>query len=141
MQRPRILIILLQSRTATQDLWQPELPHGTLHMPDLALCRRRRLNPLGWLAAHTAHHVGMREGLRGTLLRLDVQCGGDGLGDAGVQRGGPAGDHEGLVVLVAGSGAAITVAGAGTHEGGVCAQRGSHCEVCVFLMGGKVAQG
>lgn len=75
----------------------------------------------------------MRQRLRGALLRLDVQRRRDGLGDARVQRRGAAGDHEGLVVLVAGAGAAVAVAGAGAHEGGVCAEGGSHCEgLCRF---------
>lgn len=133
MQRPSILIILLQPRTTPQNLRQPKLPHSPLHMSNLALRRRGRLHPLCRLAPNTTHHVGMRERLGSALLRLHVQGRGDGLGDARVQRGGPAGDHEGLVVLVAGAGAAVAVAGAGAHEGGVCAEGGSHCEgLCGF---------
>lgn len=128
MQRPSILIILLQPRATPQNLWQPKLSHSTLHMSNLSLRGRRRLNPLCRLAPNTTHHVGMCEGLGSTLLGLDVQGRWNGLGDARVQRRGAAGNHEGLVVLVAGARAAVAVAGARAHEGGVCAEGWSHCD-------------
>lgn len=116
------LIILLQSRAASEDLGEPELGHGTLHVADLALDRRRCLHPLRGLAAHAADHVGMGEGLGGPLLGLDIQRRRDGLGDARVKRRGPARDDEVAVGLVAGDGAAIAIAGPRSCERGVGVQ-------------------
>lgn len=108
------LIVLLQPRTAPQDLGQPELADGTLHVGDLALGRRRGLHPLGGLAADTADHVGMGEGLGRPLgLGLLAERRRDGLGDAGVQRRGATGDDE-RGILIAGR---WTVAGSGADEG------------------------
>jgi hypothetical protein len=45
-QRPRDLVVLLKSGTASQDLRQPELTDCTLHVPDLSLWWRRCLGPL-----------------------------------------------------------------------------------------------
>lgn len=75
-------IVLLKTRTATQDLGKPELGNGTLHVANLALCGRRGLDPLGRLATDTTDHVGMCEGLWCPLLRLHIESGGNWLGDA-----------------------------------------------------------
>lgn len=128
MKSPRNLIVLLQPRTAPQDLGQPKLPNGALHVSNLALGGRGSLDPLRGLSAHAADHVGMREGLWGALLGLDVEGGGNWLGDARVQRGGPAGDDEVGVGLVAGGRTAFTIAGPGTDEGGVVVERRAHVE-------------
>lgn len=53
---------------------------------------------------------------------LDVQGGGERLGDSRVERRGAAGDDEAVVGIVSGWGA---LAGAGARAQ---AQRGSHCE-------------
>lgn len=87
------LIILLQSRTATQNLRQPELANGALHMTDFPLGRGGGSNPLRRFTTNTTDHIGMGEGLGGALrglhsLRLD------GLGDARVQRRGATRDHQ-----------------------------------------------
>lgn len=44
--RPGNLVVLFQSRTATQNLGQPELPYGALHVRDFALSRHGRAHPL-----------------------------------------------------------------------------------------------
>jgi hypothetical protein len=82
------------------------------------------------LAANAADHVGMSEGLGGSLLRLDVEGRRDGLGDAGVQRRGAAGDEEIIgAALVAGAGSSVTaIAGARAGEGRMGVERGSHGE-------------
>jgi hypothetical protein len=46
MESPSNLIILLQSRTASKNLWQPKLSNSSLHVPNLSLRWRRRLYPL-----------------------------------------------------------------------------------------------
>jgi hypothetical protein len=115
-------VILLQSWTATKDLWQPELAHGTFHVAYLALSRRWCLYPLRRLSSNTAYHIGVCECFRCSLLRLDVQSGGDRLCDTRVERGCSARDDEVLVTLVASSGTTITVTGSGSNEGGVVAQ-------------------
>jgi hypothetical protein len=98
------LIVLLQTRATSQDLGEPELTDGTLHVLNLPLRRRRRLDPLCWLSANTADHVGMGEGLGGSLRGFQVERGWNWLGDARVQRRGTAGDDEGVVRLVPGHG-------------------------------------
>lgn len=45
-QGPSDLVVLLQPWTAPQNLWQPELADGALHMPNLSLRRCRRFDPL-----------------------------------------------------------------------------------------------
>lgn len=60
-------VILLQSRTATEDLWQPELADGVLHVCDPALGWLRCLDPLRRFAADTTHHVGVSQSLGCTL--------------------------------------------------------------------------
>lgn len=65
------LIVGLQTWTAAQDFWKPELAHRALHMLDLAMCRRRCFHPLRWLPANTTNHVGMGQCLWGrTVVRL-----------------------------------------------------------------------
>lgn len=118
------LIVVLEARAAPQDLGQPELGHGALHVLDLALRRRRGLHPLGGLAADTADHVGMGEGLGGPLGGLRADVGGRGLRDARVQRRGAAGDGDGALSLVPGDRA---VAGGRADEGvGVVFERRTH---------------
>ena len=93
MQRSSNLIILLQSRAASQNLGQPELANGALHMTDLPLRGGGGSNPLRRLTTNTADHVGMGEGLGGALGGLhSLRLG--GLGDARVQRRGATGDHQ-----------------------------------------------
>lgn len=118
-QRPGNLVVLLETRAAAENLGQPELADGTLHVANLALSGRRCLDPLRGLTANTADHVGMGERLGRALLGLGGESRGDGLGDAGVQRRGAAGDDEVVVALVAGAGTGITVAGARPGEGRV----------------------
>ena len=91
------LVILLQSRTAPKNLRKPELSHSSLHVSNLSLRWCGCLYPLRRLSPNTTHHVGMGEGFRCPLLRLDVQCGRDGLCDSGVQRRCPAGDNQVLI--------------------------------------------
>lgn len=64
----------------------------------------------------------MGQSLRCPLLRLHIQGRGDGLGDPGVQRRGPAGNDEVAVRLVARTGAAIAVTRPRADERGVCAE-------------------
>lgn len=45
-QSSRYLIILLYSRTASEDFGQPELSHSAFHVADFALRQLRRSNPL-----------------------------------------------------------------------------------------------
>jgi hypothetical protein len=45
-ERSSNFIVLLQSRAATQDLGKPELANSAFHMPNLALCGSRSLDPL-----------------------------------------------------------------------------------------------
>jgi hypothetical protein len=61
------VVVLLQSRAASENLRQPELPDGALHVSNLSLWRWRSLDPLRGLAADTTYHVGMGEGLWRTL--------------------------------------------------------------------------
>ena len=95
------LIVLLQPRAASQDLWQPELADGALHVSNLALGRLRCLDPLRGLSAHTAYHVRMRERLGRPLIGLGAQLRGNWLRDARVEGGGSAGHHERVVPMVA----------------------------------------
>lgn len=80
-QRPRNLIVLFQTRAATKNLGQPELANGALHVLNFPLDWRGRLDPLGWLTAHTTDHIGMSQGLGGALGGLQVQCRGNRLRD------------------------------------------------------------
>lgn len=72
MKRPGDLVILLETRTAPKNFWQPKLSHSTLHMANLALGWGRSLNPLGGFPSDTAYHISMGQGLRCPLLRLDI---------------------------------------------------------------------
>lgn len=67
------LVILFQPWTASKNLWQPELSHCSFHMSNLSLRWRGCLDPLRWLSSDTAHHIGVGEGLGGSLLRLDIE--------------------------------------------------------------------
>lgn len=109
MERSGDLIILLQSRTASKDLWEPELPHGALHVSDFALSWCWRLDPLRRLSPNTAHHVGVGKGLWCSLLGLHVECRRNWLGDSGMKRRGPARNNKILVADVSGNWAAITI--------------------------------
>ena len=87
MQRLCDVIVLLQSWTASQDFREPELANCTLHVPNLALSGRRSSNPLRRFSAYTTHHVGVGQGLRGTLTRLLLRHDTyHGLSNAGMQR-------------------------------------------------------
>lgn len=116
MERSSDFIILLQPGTATKNLGQPELTNSSLHMSNLSLGWSGCLDPLGWLSSNTAHHVGMREGLGGSLLRLDIESRRNWLGDPGVQRRGSAWDDQVLVSLVASSWTTFAVSGPWTDE-------------------------
>lgn len=118
MQSSRDIIILLEPGTASQNFWQPKLAHSTLHVSDLPLRWWGGLDPLRGFPANTTDHVRMGQGFRGPLRRLDIQGGRDGLGDARMQRRGPAGDQE-VVALLARHG---TVASRWAGEGGVSFQ-------------------
>jgi hypothetical protein len=61
------VVVLLQSRAASQNLRKPELTNGTLHVSNLSLRRWRSLDPLRGLAADTTYHVGMGKSLWCTL--------------------------------------------------------------------------
>jgi hypothetical protein len=67
------LIILLQSGAAAQNLWQPELTDGALHVANLSLVWGGSLDPLRGFTANTAYHVGMSESLGGPLGGFDVE--------------------------------------------------------------------
>lgn len=123
----RNFVVLLKTRAASQNLREPELSHGTLHVANLSLSGSGSLDPLRGLAANTTHHVSMGESLGRASLGLDVEGGGNGLCNARVQRRGAARNQEVLVsALVAGAGPAITIAGPRTGEGGMGVQRRRH---------------
>lgn len=86
MQGASDLIVLLESGTGAENLWQPELADGALHVCDLALCWLRGLDPLRRFPANTANHVGVSQGLWSALSGLHAQSGGQGLGYARVKR-------------------------------------------------------
>ena len=114
-QGPGDLIVLLQPGAGAQDLGQPELPDGALHVADFALVGPGGPHPLGGFATHPTDHVGMGEGLGGALGGgLGTHLRGKRLNDAGMQRGGATGDGQRVVPLRAGR----TVAGGGTGERG-----------------------
>lgn len=100
MQRTGNLVVLLESRAAAQDLGEPELADGTLHVCDLALSGLGSASPLRGLTTDTTDHVGMGQGLGGTLARLGtVHGGGHWLDDARMQRRGAVRDDEVVIVL------------------------------------------
>lgn len=119
MQSTSYLVILLEARTATQDLRQPELAYCTLHVADLALGRGRSLDPLGRFSSNTTDHVGVGQGLGGPLLRLHIERGRNWLCDAGVKRRGPARNDQVGIALIAGTGPSIAFAGTRAREGRV----------------------
>ena len=84
---------------AAQDFGEPELADGTLHVGNLALAWSRRLDPLRWLAADTADHVGVSQGLGRPQAGLHAQSRGQRLDHARVQRRRPAGGLEGRCPL------------------------------------------
>nr|POE72015.1 hypothetical protein CFP56_11891 [Quercus suber] len=115
------VVVLLEARTAPQDLGQPELADGALHVGNLALDGLRCLDPLRGLAADATDHVGMGEGLGGTLHGFGgVHGRGQWLHDPRVQRGGAVGDDE-VVVVVGGSvrDARVRSRGEGGSHGGL----------------------
>jgi hypothetical protein len=76
------LIVLVESRTASENLWKPKLADSTLHVANLALSRRRCFHPLCRLSSNTTYHVSMSECLWRSLDGLDIESRGDWLGDA-----------------------------------------------------------
>lgn len=92
-------------------------------MANLTLSRGRGSDPLGWLTANTADHIGMGECFRGPLSGLDVQRRSHGLSDAGVQRRRAAGDDQRIFPLAA---SRRPVPGGRTDEGRMVSQRRSH---------------
>lgn len=125
MQRFGNLIVLFQAGTAAQDFWQPKLAHGSLHMTDLSLGRRRSPDPLGGLPAHTANHVGMGQGLGRFLGGFGAGLRRDRLRNAGVKRGGATRNDQRIFSLIAGG---RPVARGRTGEGRVVSQRRTHGE-------------
>jgi hypothetical protein len=85
-ERPCNLVVLLEPRTASQDLRKPESTDGALHVANLALSWRGRLHPLRGLSANTTDHVGMGKRLGASGALFDVQSGGKRLGDSRVER-------------------------------------------------------
>lgn len=73
MERTCNLIILLQTRTATQYLWQPELLDSAFHVGDLSLRWCGSLDPLGRFSPHTAYHVCVGERLWSPLTGLHTE--------------------------------------------------------------------
>lgn len=132
-QGPGNLIILFQPRTAAQDLGQPELAHGALHVSDLALGRSGRADPLRWFTADTTDHVGVSQGLGGALGGFCVGLGGNGLGDPGVQRRGATGHNQRVLTLLARGG---PVASGGSGEGGI--ERGGHDDTQLLRIYGSM---
>lgn len=98
MKRSGNLIILLQPGTAPQNLGQPELADGALHMADLPLGGGRSADPLRRLTTNTTDHVGMSQGLGGSLGGLGADLRGNRLGDAGMQRRGATGEDERVLI-------------------------------------------
>lgn len=82
MQRSCNFVVLLKARAATQDLGEPELTHGSLHVANLTLGGGGGLDPLGGFATNTAYHIRMGECFRCPLGGLDGECGRTRLGDA-----------------------------------------------------------
>lgn len=78
-------IILFQTGTASQDLRQPKLAHGSFHVSNLSLCWRGSPDPLGRFPANTANHVRMSESLGGSLRSFRIGLRRDGLRNAGVK--------------------------------------------------------
>jgi hypothetical protein len=115
-------VILLKARAASEDLRKPELTNGTLHVANLALRGSRRLDPLRWLTANTAYHVGMCESLGSTLLGLVAERRGNWLRDTGVQRRGTARNQEVVSTLITSAGSALAIAGPWPGEGRVCVE-------------------
>lgn len=101
MQRSCNFIVLLEPRTAPQNLRQPKLADSALHVSDFPLGWRRGLHPLRRLPADAAYHVCMRQGLRRPLTGLGLAHGArHGLCDSGVQGRGPIRDNQ--IVVSAG---------------------------------------
>lgn len=94
------LVVLLQTWTASQNFWQPELAHGTLHVGHFALSWRWCFHPLRRFPADTTYHVGMGERLWRSLSRLDVEGRWDGLSDSRVKGRGPARNDEGMINIL-----------------------------------------
>lgn len=123
------LIILLESRAASEDFRQPELAHGTLHVTDFALSRGRCPHPLRGFTAHPAYHVGMGEGLGGALNGLDIEARRNRLGDARMKRRRATWNHERVLSLVASCwpvSSSWSVASRRSDEGRVISQRRAH---------------
>lgn len=121
-------IVLLQARTAAQNLRQPKLANSTLHVANLALGGCWSPDPLRRLAANTTYQVGMSESLGSALLGLGVEARRNWLCDARVQRGSSAWDEHRIAILVAGQRAALTLAGAWPREARMSTERRSHGE-------------
>lgn len=123
MQSSSNLIVLLQSRATSENLWQPKLANGALHMTDFPLSGCGGLYPLRRLTADTTYHVGMSEGLGSSLNGFDIETRWDWLGDARMKRRGATRDNEGILSLVART---RPVASGRADEGRVISQRWAH---------------
>jgi hypothetical protein len=100
MQRPRDLVILLNARTASEDLRKPKLSDRSFHVANLALRQLGSSNPLRGFSPNTTDHVGMSESLRGSLCGLDVEGGRDRLSNPRMQRRSSTWNDEGGVDLI-----------------------------------------
>lgn len=125
MKRSGNLIVLFQTRAATEDLWKPELTDGTFHVLNASLNGCRSANPLRGFAPNTTDHVGMSECLWCVLGRLCDQRGRHWLRDTGMEGGRSAGDDSHVNLLLASAGAR-GFAGCWSNEGIVVSERGSH---------------
>lgn len=121
-------VILLQARTAAQNLWQPELANGALHVSNLSLCWSGSLHPLRRLTSNTTHHVRMSKGLGGSLLRFGVERRRNRLGNARMKGRCSAWNQHAVAALVASDGSALALAvpSTGPGEGGVGVERRRH---------------
>ena len=95
------LIFLLQPWATSQNLWQPELANGTLHVPNLPLRWRRCFDPLRWLSSDSTYHVSMSKSFGCPLVRFDVEGRRYGLCDAGMEGGVSTGDHKRVFAMIA----------------------------------------
>lgn len=122
MKSPGNFVILLETGAAPQNLWQPKLSNGTLHMANLALSWSWSLDPLRRFPSNAAYHVGMGQSLRSPLLRLHIEGGRNRLCNARVQRRCPTGDNQVAVDLVARGRTPIAIPGPGTDKRSMCVE-------------------
>ena len=121
--RSCVFIVLVQSWAATQDLWQPELWNGILQMSDFTLRWRWCFHPLRWFPPNTTYDVSVSECFGGALTGFNIEACGDGLGDARMERGGSAWDHERVFAMIASwRSLGMLIACPRSNEGGMVSQ-------------------